>query len=212
MHNTNAMTDAIPFHDPALREAFARAAVKRAIPAGTEITRPGDIITHIPVLIKGTLRIIMQSADGSERYLYHLFPGETCAMSLTCCRADKRSEVKAVVEDDAEMWMVPVEQVEAWMRFPEWNSYVANTHAQRFSELLEAMELVAFSRLDEQLWSYLLRRVQAMGSNTLRVTHQEIATELGSPREVVTRLLHQLQQRGRVVLGRNVVEVRPMAG
>lgn len=195
------------FVDPELRKEFERVAVTRHLPADSVLMSPGDVITHIPIVVKGSLRILLQNSEGAERYLYHIFPGESCAMSLLCCRAQRISEIKAVVEEDSEVLMIPIAYVDAWMKFPEWTKYISDMQSQRFSELLEALELTAFSKLDEQLWSYLVKRVQATGKNTLPLTHQRIADELGSPREVVTRLLHQLQQRGRITLARNSIEV-----
>jgi CRP/FNR family transcriptional regulator len=115
--------------------------------------------------------------------------------------------VKAVAEDETEVLSIPIAYVDTWMKYPEWIRFMSDMQTQRFTELLEALELTAFSNLDEQLWSYLVKRVQATGSNTLRSTHQEIAAELASPREVITRLLHQLRQRGRVQLSRNAIVV-----
>lgn len=195
------------FTDPALVQEFQRAAVKRMLSAGTELMRPGQRITHVPIVVHGSIRVLLQNADGAERYLYHIFPGESCAMSLSCCRGTRISEVKAVAEDDTEVLMIPIAFVDAWMKYPEWTRFMSDMQSQRFTELLEALELTAFSNLDEQLWSYLVKRVQATGTNTLKLTHQEIATELASPREVITRLLHQLRQRGRVQLGRNTIVV-----
>lgn len=183
-------------------------AVLRKLPAGAELMRAGDPITHIPIVRKGSLRILAQDPEGRERFLYHIMPGETCALSLTCCATKRTSSVMAVVEEDAELWMVPVHYLEAWMDFPEWRKYVNDTQAQRFNELLETIEVIAFNHLDEQLWNYLVKRVQATGEHVLKVTHQDIAQELDSPREVITRLLHQLQAQGRVALSRGTVEVK----
>jgi CRP/FNR family transcriptional regulator len=134
-------------------------------------------------------------------------PGETCAMTLMCCGADRRSVLVAIAEEDTEVRLVPVQCAEEWMRWPEWRHYVSDTQAQRFMELLETIEVVAFKKLDEQLWNYLVKRTQALGLNELKVTHQEIATELNSPREVVTRLLHQLERQGRIRLARGTITV-----
>lgn len=202
------------FTDPSLQRELGRVAVRKNVPAGTELMAVGDAITHIPIVEKGSLRILAQDRHGRERYLYHILPGETCATSLTCCVAKRMSSVRAVVEEDAELLMVPVRYVDEWMAWPEWRKYVNEVQAQRFEELLEAFEVVAFHKLDEQLWSYLLKRAQATGGRTLQLTHQQIADELGSPREVITRLLQQLRAEGRVALGRGVVELRQaqMAG
>lgn len=195
------------FTDAKLQEEFDRVVVHRSLKAGTEMMRPGDPITHIPIVEKGSLRILAQDPEGRERFLYHIMPGESCAMSLTCCGSKRTSSVMAVVEEDAELLLVPAQYMEEWMVYPEWRRFVNDTQAQRFGELLETIEVVAFHKLDEQLWNYLVKRVQATGTHVLKATHQDIAQELNSPREVITRLLHQLQRMGRVTVSRGSIEV-----
>lgn len=195
------------FADHDLIDAIEKAGQLRHIDANTVIMKPGDLLEFVPIVITGSIRVLLQNENGDEHYLYHIFPGETCAMSLSCCQANKRSEIKAVAEEDTEIWFIPVRFVDEWTRFPEWKKYLSDIQAQRFSELLEAIELMAFSHLDEQLWNYLVKRVQATGSKTLHVTHQEIANELHSPREVITRLLHQLQKRSKLTLSRGMIEI-----
>jgi CRP/FNR family transcriptional regulator len=195
------------FADHDLIDAIEKAGQLRHIDANTVIMQPGDLLEFVPIVITGSIRVLLQNENGDEHYLYHIFPGETCAMSLSCCQANKRSEIKAVAEEDTEIWFIPVRFVDEWTRFPEWKKYLSDIQAQRFSELLEAIELMAFSHLDEQLWNYLVKRVQATGSKTLHVTHQEIANELHSPREVITRLLHQLQKQSKLTLSRGAIEI-----
>lgn len=195
------------FTDKALQEAFEAVVTRRSFPAGSVIMQPGDVITHIPIVSKGSLRILAQDADGKERFLYHIMPGETCSMSLTCCEARKTSGILAVVEEDAELLMVPARYADEWMVYPEWRRYVGAAQAQRFNELLETIETLAFRRMDDQLWDYLVKRAQATGNARLKITHQDIAQELGSPREVVTRLLQQMQRKGLVTLSRGTLQV-----
>jgi len=197
----------LKFADHDLIDAIEKAGQLRHIDANTVIMQPGDLLEFVPIVITGSIRVLLQNENGDEHYLYHIFPGETCAMSLSCCQANKRSEIKAVAEEDTEIWFIPVRFVDEWTRFPEWKKYLSDIQAQRFSELLEAIELMAFSHLDEQLWNYLVKRVQATGSKTLHVTHQEIANELHSPREVITRLLHQLQKQSKLTLSRGAIEI-----
>lgn len=199
------------FVDPTLRAEFEREVVRKSIPAGQELMRVGDSITHVPIVEKGSIRILASDAEGHERFLYHIMPGESCAMSLTCCVSKRTSSVMAIVEEDAELLMVPVRFAEEWMIYPEWRHFVGETQAQRFGELLETIEVVAFHKLDEQLWDYLVKRVQATGSHVIKATHQDIANELNSPREVITRLLHQLQHSGRVTISRGSLEVHVSA-
>lgn len=200
------------FHDPSLQEAFSKEAVRRSLKAGEVLMRPGDRIQHIPIVEKGSLRILAQDDDGRERFLYHIMPGETCSLSLTCCEAERTSSIMAVVEEDAELLLVPARFADQWMVYPEWRRYVGAAQAQRFQELLDTIGTLAFSKMDGQLWNYLVKRVQATGDPVLRVTHQVIADELGSPREVITRLLQQLQREGRVELARGTVTVDLKAG
>lgn len=202
------------FTDQALKRAYDGVVVRKEVPAGTVLMQVGNPITQIPIVKQGSLRILAQDGEGRERYLYHILPGESCATSLTCCVAKRVSNVRAVVEEDAELLMIPVRYVDEWMVYPEWRKFVNEVQAQRYEELLEAFEVVAFHKLDEQLWNYLLKRAQASGERVLQLTHQQIADELGSPREVITRLLQQLRADGRVTLGRGEVEVHtvPIAG
>ncbi len=199
------------FVDKNLNREIEAVGTHKSLPANTVMMNPGDTIQFIPIVEKGSIRVVLQNKKGDEYYLYHLYPGETCAMSLTCCQSQRKSEVKAVVEDDAELLLIPVRYVDEWSKYPEWKKYISDTQSQRFSELLEALELVAFSKLDEQLWNYLVKRILATGNNTLKITHQEIANELNSPREVITRLLHQLQRQQKITLSRNSIEVNPLA-
>lgn len=199
------------FIDPTLKAEFEREVVQKFVPAGQELMRVGDPITHVPIVQKGSIRILAQDGEGRERFLYHIMPGESCAMSLTCCVSKRSSNVLAIVEEDAELLMVPVRFAEEWMIYPEWRHFVGETQAQRFGELLETIEVVAFHKLDEQLWNYLVKRVQATGSHVIKATHQDIANELNSPREVITRLLHQLQHNGRVTISRGSLEVHVSA-
>ena len=195
------------FTQQALQDAFDTVVTRRSFPAGTVIMQVGDTITQVPIVEKGSLRILAQDQEGKERFLYHIMPGETCSMSLTCCEAKKTSGIMAVVEEDADLLMVPARYADEWMVYPEWRRYVGAAQAQRFGELLETIEKLAFMKMDDQLWDYLVKRVQATGITTLKATHQDIAQELGSPREVVTRLLQQLQRRGMVTLSRGAIEV-----
>ena len=200
------------FADHALQLEFIRVSQHKHVPAGTELMQVGDAITHIPIVEKGSLRILAQDEDGRERFLYHIMPGETCSLSLTCCEAERVSSIMAVVEEEAEVFLVPARYADEWMIFPEWRRYVGAAQAQRFQELLDTIGTLAFRKMDGQLWSYLVKRAQATGDPVLRVTHQVIADELGSPREVITRLLQQLQREGRVQLARGTITVDLSAG
>ena len=128
------------FTTPELQAAFEREGVKRLVPAGTVVMHAGDRITHIPLGVSGSLRILACDEEGRERFLYHIMPGESCAMTLACCAAERTRAIVAVAEEDTEMRLLPVRAVEEWMNWPEWRKFVGGTQAQRFNELLEAIE------------------------------------------------------------------------
>jgi CRP/FNR family transcriptional regulator len=129
-------------------------------------------------------------------------------MSLTCCLNAKRSEVSAIAEEKTEMILLPVQNMEEWItKYPTWRSFVFQTYQRRFDDLLATIDGVAFQKMDERLWNYLQRKAQLTASKVVGTTHEEIALELGTSREVVSRLLKQLEKIGRVHLSRNRVEM-----
>ncbi len=167
----------------------------------------GDAIQFIPIVQSGVLRIVRQNPDGKEVFLYHLYPGQTCAMALNCCQSGKKSMVKAIAEDKTEILLIPVQQIEDWFKYPEWRAFINTTYGNRFSELLNVIDMIAFNNLDKQLLHYLQQRAKAVNTKALYITHQEIADELHTHREVVSRLLRTMEEKKMVILGRNTIEL-----
>jgi CRP/FNR family transcriptional regulator len=179
----------------------------RDFKAGDILIRPGEPIPFLPLVVEGTVRIVRDDAGGQEIFLYFLQPGETCALSLDCCRGEARSRVRAVAEEDGRMLAIPSRLLNGLMEeFSAFSTFATDTYRRRFDQLLEAFDAVAFRKLDERLRQYLLDLTIARDTNALRITHEEIARHLGTTREVVSRLLKQLERLGEIRLGRNVVE------
>jgi CRP/FNR family transcriptional regulator len=195
------------FRDAALRDNIFRYGRVKQVAKDKVLIAPGDEIVFLPIVLKGILRIIRQDTEGREIFLYHLYPGQTCAMAINCCQANKKSMVKAVAEDDTEVMQIPVNQVEAWLSFPEWKTFINNTYASKFTELLEVIDLIAFNNMDKQLLHYLNERAKALNTRTLEITHQQIADELHTHREAISRLLRTMEQKNMVRLGRNAIEL-----
>jgi CRP/FNR family transcriptional regulator, anaerobic regulatory protein len=195
------------FSDPDLSSEIEKNAKHKVIEKGDMLIRPGDDIVFIPIVLKGSIRIIRQDLNGQEVFLYHLYPGQTCAMSLTCCQAGKKSMIKAVAETDSEILQIPVRLTEDWYRYPEWKTYISNNYNNRFAELMQVIDLIAFNNMDKQLLHYLKERSKALNTRVLEITHQEIADELHAHREAISRLLRIMEQKKLVRLGRNNIEV-----
>ena len=179
----------------------------REFKKGETIIKPGDEIIFIPIVLKGSIRVIRQDLDGAEVFLYHLYPGQTCAMSLTCCQSGKKSMIRAIAEDDTELLQIPVKLTEDWFKYPEWKAYISNNYNNRFAELMQVIDLITFQNMDKQLLHYLEERSKALNTRLLDITHQEIADELHAHREAISRLLRIMEQKKLVKLGRNSIEV-----
>jgi CRP/FNR family transcriptional regulator, anaerobic regulatory protein len=179
----------------------------KVLKAGEALMNPGDQIFFVPIVQTGVLRIVRQGEDGREIFLYHLYPGQTCAMAINCCQSQRESMVKAVAEDDTEVLQVPVGLVEDWFKYPEWKTYINNTYGNRFTELLEVIDLIAFNNMDKQVLHYLKERTKAARSRSIQITHQQIADELHTHREAVSRLLRTMEQKNILRLGRNSIEL-----
>lgn len=179
----------------------------KILKAGEALMNPGDQIFFVPIVQTGVLRIVRQGEDGREIFLYHLYPGQTCAMAINCCQSHRESMVKAVAEDDTEVLQVPVGLVEDWFKYPEWKTYINNTYGNRFTELLEVIDLIAFDNMDKQVLHYLKERTKAARSRSIQITHQQIADELHTHREAVSRLLRTMEQKNILRLGRNSIEL-----
>lgn len=195
------------FSDKKLLDEISRYTRIKSVPKDFTLIRPGDEIVFLPIVRKGVLRIVRQGSDGRDIFLYHLYPGQTCAMAINCCQSHKRSMVKAIAEDDTEVLQVPVNQIEEWFKYPEWKAYVNNTYSTRFAELIEVIDLIAFSSMDKQVLHYLEERAKASNTKALYITHQQIADELHTHREAISRLLRTMEQKELVKLGRNTIEL-----
>jgi len=192
--------------EEALIREILQVGTYRELSAGDHIMDYGSPIKSIPLLLSGSVRVARQGEDTREIFLYYLLPGETCAVSLSCCMAQETSQVRAVAEEDTSMIMVPSIKMDEWMlQYASWKNLVINTYRRRFEEMLLTIDNIAFRSMDQRLWQYLLDTSSALNSRTITTTHQEIAYALNSTREVISRLLKQLEKHGKIQLGRNKI-------
>ena len=165
----------------------------------------GDPIVYMPLLLKGQLRILREDEEGHELLLYYIRPGETCAMSLTCCSGNAVSNVRAVAEEDSELLLLPIQIIDEWTtKYPSFKSFILKTYQHRFEELLNTIDSIAFHNLDDRLSQLLKQKSEKEGSE-LKTTHQELANQLNSSREVISRLLKQMERKGKIQMGRNKI-------
>ncbi|MCB9256694.1 MAG: Crp/Fnr family transcriptional regulator [Chitinophagales bacterium] len=164
----------------------------------------GQIIPFIPLLFEGKIKIFKEDDEGHELFLYYIYPGQGCAVAFACF--DKMSSVRAQAVEASRMLAVPSDLMEKWMmKYPAWNRFVLRVYNQRFDEVLDTLNEVAFHKLDERLLDYLDKQSYAMESKELNLTHAQIATELNTSREVISRLLKKLEQQGSITMSRNKI-------
>jgi CRP/FNR family transcriptional regulator len=175
---------------------------------GDTIIDYGQYMQAMPIVMKGTIKVFRMDESGKELLLYYLSRSESCSMAYNCCLEAKKSEVKAIAEDDVEIIAIPQTRLDEWLcRFPSWKNYIMRSFNERFLELLRSIETIAFRNLDERLVGYLKEKQRLSGSSSLKVSHYQIAEELATSRVVISRLLKQLENDGRILLYRNEIKV-----
>lgn len=179
-----------------------------SIKEGDVILEIGQTIRVIPMLLKGILKITRIDETGKELLLYYIHANESCAMTFNCCMQNYPSEIKATAETDVEFISIPISVMDQWLaKFPTWKSFVMRTIRNRFNELLKAIDQLAFQKLDERLVHYLKEKSRATGSSLINLSHEEIASEMASSREVISRLLKKLENDKKVLLYRNQIKI-----
>lgn len=169
----------------------------------------GEILTNIPLVISGSVKVLKEDKDGNDLLLYYLEYGDTCAVTLNCCTKPSKSSIKALTESDAEILFIPVEKMEEWMiKYKSWRGFVLDSFNIRMNEMLEAIDTLAFNNMEERLYKYLRDKVMITKESKLHITHFQIANELHSSRVVISRLMKKLENEGLVIQFRNYVEVK----
>ncbi|WP_409965910.1 Cyclic AMP receptor-like protein [Mycovorax composti] len=191
---------------PELVAKLQQYSIQKTYKAGDIILNENAHIRSIPIVTKGTLKVIRTEEDGREILLYYIKTGESCIMSFLGGLHNETSKVKAEVEDDAEILFLPLEKVSLFIKeYPQWLDYIFRLYHKRFEELLEVVNAIAFKKVDERMLDLLHKKVELTGNHTLNITHEQLANELGTARVVVSRLLKQLEEIGKVKLGRNKI-------
>lgn len=193
---------------PELMDKLYQYSIQKEYEAGSVILSENAHIRSIPIVVKGSLKVMRTDEDGRELLLYYIKAGESCIMSFLGGLHNETSKVKAEVEEDAEILFLPLDKVTLFIKeYPQWLEYIFRLYHKRFEELLEVVNAIAFKKVDERLLSLLRKKTELTHSNVLSITHEQLATELGTARVVVSRLLKQLEETGAVKLGRNKITV-----
>lgn len=192
------------FHEKELIESLSSNCQVKTFTKKEIVVREGQFVTGIPIVITGSLRVF-QAKEDREILLYYVHAKQTCMMSLSACFYDSKSPSQAVAAEKSEVLLVPAKFVTQWQRqFASWNEYVIRTFRSRYDELLTIFESVAFDKMDSRILQYIKKNQK---NNVLKISHQQLANELGTTRVVVSRILKQFEidekieiKRGSIVL------------
>jgi CRP/FNR family transcriptional regulator, anaerobic regulatory protein len=196
------------FFEAALIGEIDSVAQLKKVTAGTQLMHIGQYIKSMPLVLKGNLKIMREDQEGDSLLLYYLEQGETCAMTLSCCLGNQKSEIIAIAESDSELLMIPIEKMEVWTaQFKSWRDFVFTSYNHRITDLLETVDSIAFLKMDERLVKYLEEKSRISSDGIVHKTHQEIAYELHTSRVVISRLLKTLERQGRIQIERNKVKL-----
>jgi CRP/FNR family transcriptional regulator len=183
-------------------------AVFQSYKSGDILMRTGQYINYTLMLTKGQVKIYREGENGGEFFMYYIQPGQACAISMICASKTQTSQIMAKAIEDIDLIMIPLPLMEKWMmEHRSWSDFVIFTYRTRFEEVLEVVDSVAFRAMDERLEFYLKRNSESCGCKDLKLSHQEIGNDLNTSREVISRLLKKMEQRGMVRLHRNHIEL-----
>ena len=201
------LNDIVEFKSsPLIRQKLSEIGFTKTFSEGEIILNDNSYIKAIPIVTTGSIRVMRTDEDGREILLYYIKAGESCIMSFLGGLHQDTSKIKAVAEEETEVLFIPIDKISFLIKeFPEWLDYIFRLYHKRFEELLEVVNAVAFKKMDERLFNFIKKKCEMTQKQTLFITHEQIANELGTARVVVSRLLKQMEENGYVKLGRNKI-------
>jgi CRP/FNR family transcriptional regulator len=204
--NKQSLQQLFPGLEDELYDELVLYGTVKQIKAGETLLRVGQNIRSTILILDGIIKLYREDEDGNEFFIYHLNAGQACSLSMVCAAKQETSEVLAKAVTDATALIIPLEFMEKWMsKYKSWYQFVITSYRNRFEELLKTVDAIAFSNMDERLEFYLKRQATQFGNN-LKLTHQEIANDLNSSREVISRLLKKMEAKHFLILHRNSIE------
>lgn len=194
--------------EPQLIQEIQQFGIFQTFKDGDLIMDYGKYVRMMPIVLKGTVKVYRLDEKKNEILLYYLSSNESCSMAYSCCLEAKKSEVKAVAEDNVELIAIPHVKLDDWLcAYPSWKNYIMRSFNERFIELLKSIESIAFHKLDERLIGYLKEKQRLSGSTVIKASHGLIADELATSRVVISRLLKQLENDKKIILYRNEIKL-----
>ncbi|MBW7913776.1 MAG: Crp/Fnr family transcriptional regulator [Taibaiella sp.] len=206
MSDLSKLKELFPELEDELYNELIQVGVVKEIPAGTTILQVAQPIRTVMMVLDGVVKLYQEDGEGDEYFVYHIEPGQACAVSMVCAYKQEKSMVTAKSVTDVVMLTVPLEYMDKWLqKYKSWHYFVIKTYRSRYEELLRTVSEIAFRNMDERLEFYLKRQVKQFGKH-VKLTHQDIANDLNSSREVISRLMKKMEKNGWINIHRNSFE------
>lgn len=204
--DVSILKQVFPGLEPGLYEDINKNATVREYTAGETIIKVGQPFRSTMLVLEGAIKLYREDDEGNEFFIYYLGAGQACSLSFVCALRHETSELLAIADTDTTILSIPLSYMEQWMgKYKSWYQFVLGSYRDRFEELLKTIDAIAFSNMDERLEFYLKKQVALFGNN-LKLTHQQIANDLNSSREVISRLLKKMEAKKWVIIHRNTIE------
>ena len=204
--NKKDIKQLFPTLEKGLFEEILEHGTIKEIKAGETLLKVGQTIRSTILILNGLVKLYREDEAGKEFFIYHLEAGQACSLSMVCAAKHETSEVLAKALTDATILSIPLEFMDQWMsKYKSWYQFVITSYRNRFEEMLKTIDAIAFSNMDKRLEDYIKKQVARLGSN-LKMTHQDIAADLNSSREVISRLLKKMEAKGWLIIHRNSIE------
>ncbi|WP_267402165.1 MULTISPECIES: Crp/Fnr family transcriptional regulator [unclassified Chryseobacterium] len=207
MINNQFILDKFGFLGSDFSSELQKHAIITSIKAKTEIIREGQKNKYVPFLIKGSIKVYSLN-DGRELIYYYIRPNDSCLMTFSSIFTDYTSRVYAIAEDESEVMLIPVSVVHEWLiKYPEINRIFYSEYDKRFSDVMNMVNDAVFHRLDKRVLNYIKQQINITGNNPIKLTHKEIANNLGTSREVVSRVLKKIENEGEILQSKEGIRI-----
>lgn len=206
--NATDIKNLFPVFEAGLLKDIESNAEIKEFAEGEELMKSGQNIKSTILVKEGLVKVYREDEEGNEIFMYYLEPGQACALSILCAVQNRTSEVKAKAIKPTEVFAIPVHLVDDWMKkYKSWYQFVLSTYRSRFEELLNTIDAIAFKNMDERLIMYLKKHAAISNSKIIPVTHAQIAVELNTSREVISRLLKKLAEKELIKVNRQNIKI-----
>lgn len=207
MIDKQIIQESFPYFETSLIDEISKEGKLICLEVDDILINEGQYIKTFPLVLKGSIKISRMDSEGDELLLYYINKGEVCTMALTCCMTDIQSSIKAIVVYEAEIIKIPIKYIDEWMyKYPSWKKFIMDSFRSKFNELLNTIDSIAFMKMDERLIQYFEKIYQTNKLTIFTGSHQDIANDLHSSREVISRLLKQMEKKKLIVISRNKID------